>query len=119
METIGNVTMSSPRVPVFYRAGLGVLILVLVGGVAFALGLRWAAPMARADEAAPAKGRKAPRVVYPEKTELDFEGMALEGELRSPGEFYFQYRPDEKMDSLVKRRKNFHREMLRDAVLSK
>jgi len=59
------------------------------------------------------------KVVYPEKTDLDFEGMALEGEVRNPGEFYFQYRPEEKFDSLVKRRKNFHREMMRDAVLSK
>jgi hypothetical protein len=39
--------------------------------------------------------------------------------VRNPGEFYFQHRPEEKMDSLVKRRKNFQREMLRDAVLSK
>ena len=59
------------------------------------------------------------RIVYPEKTDLDFEGLALEGEVRNPGEFYFQHRPEEKFDSLVKRRKNFHREMLRDVVLSK
>jgi hypothetical protein len=39
--------------------------------------------------------------------------------VKNPGEFYFQRRPEEKFDSLVKRRPNFHREMLRDAVLSK
>ena len=60
-----------------------------------------------------------PRVIYPKRTELDFEGIRLEGELRNPGEFYFQYRPEEKFDSLVQRRKNFHREMLRDIVLTK
>lgn len=73
-------------------------------------------------QAASAKGegqRKGARIVYPEKTELDFEGLQIEGEMRNPGEFYFQHRQEEKFDSLVKRRKNFHREMLRDAVLSK
>ena len=53
------------------------------------------------------------------KTDLDFEATQIEGEIRNPGEFYFQHRPEEKFDSLVKRRKNFHREMLRDVVLSK
>ncbi|OFZ79564.1 MAG: hypothetical protein A2583_14565 [Bdellovibrionales bacterium RIFOXYD1_FULL_53_11] len=64
-------------------------------------------------------GDAKPRVVYPKKTELDFEGTKIEGEIRNPSEFYFQHKPDEKMDSLVKRRRNFHREMLRDAVLGK
>ncbi|MEK6706959.1 MAG: hypothetical protein AABZ06_14370 [Bdellovibrionota bacterium] len=59
------------------------------------------------------------RVIYPKKTQLDFEGTQIEGEVRNPGEFYFQHRTEEKFDSLVKRRKNFHREMLRDVVLSK
>jgi len=59
------------------------------------------------------------RVVYPKRTELDFEGLQIEGEVRNPGEFYFRRRPEEKFDSLVKRRTQFHREMLRDAVLSK
>lgn len=64
-------------------------------------------------------GVQVPRVIYPKKTDLDFEGLKLEGELRNPGEFYFQYKPEEKFDSLVKARKNFHREMLRDVVMSK
>lgn len=65
------------------------------------------------------KRRKRPKVVYPKRTKLDFEGIDIEGELKSPAEFYFQHRPSEKFDSLVQRRKNFHREMLRDVVLSK
>ena len=62
---------------------------------------------------------RSPRVVYPQKTTYDFEAMQLEGELKNPGEFYFQVKPEEKMDSLVKRRKNFHRQMLRDVMSSK
>ncbi|NBU20049.1 hypothetical protein EBS43_01350 [bacterium] len=53
------------------------------------------------------------------KTQLDFEGASIEGEIRSPGEFYFQRKSDEKMNSLVKRRSHFHRQILRDVVLSK
>ncbi len=60
-----------------------------------------------------------PKVVYPKKTSLDFEGTSIEGELKNPGEFYFQHRPEEKFDSLIKRKKNFHREILRDVVMSK
>src|SRR4051812_3847900 len=64
-------------------------------------------------------GKKKPRIVYPDKTKLNFEGTQIEGEISNPGEFYFQHRPQDKFDSLVKRRKNFHKEMLRDVVLSK
>jgi len=62
---------------------------------------------------------KQPSVIYPKKTEFDFEGIQVEGELRNPGEFYFQHRNQDQFDSLVKRRKNFHREMLRDAFLAR
>jgi|GEM_PF-810381 len=60
-----------------------------------------------------------PRIIYPQKTELDFEGLRIQGEVRNPGEFYYQRKNDEKFDSLVKRRPNFRREMLRDAVMSR
>ncbi len=59
------------------------------------------------------------KVVYPKKSSFDFEGLRIEGEVRNPGEFYFRHKPEEKFDSLVKRRKNFHREMLRDVVMSR
>ncbi len=58
-------------------------------------------------------------VVYPKKSKVDFDGMQIQGEVRNPGEFYFQRRQEEKFDSLVKRRKNFQREMLRDVVMTK
>ncbi len=85
-------------------------LLAIIGGLAFAAGLAWSLDADAADK---------PRVIYPKRTELDFEGASIEGEVKNPGEFYFQRRPEEKFDSLVKRRPNFHREMLRDAVLSK
>ncbi len=86
-------------------------LLAIIGGLAFAAGLAWSLDADAAE--------RQPRTVYPKRTELDFEGTSIDGEVKSPGEFYFQRRAEEKMDSLVKRRPNFHREMLRDAVLSK
>ena len=97
-----------------YRTALFVLILAAIGGVAFALGFAWSGKFAQAAEAP-----KNPKVIYPKQTDLDFEGTEIQGEIRNPGEFYFQRKPEEKFDSLVKRRKNFHREMLRDVVLGK
>ena len=58
------------------------------------------------------------KIIYKDNQTLDFEGLNLEGELKSPGEFYFQNRNQERFDSLTKRRVNFRREMLRDAVQS-
>lgn len=70
-----------------------------------------------ADEKSNAKpNRKV--VVDPNTQSLDFTGLSLEGELKTPGEFYFQNREQERFDDLTKRRLNFHREMLRDSVQS-
>jgi len=55
---------------------------------------------------------------HSKKTRLEFEGSYIEGEMKSPKEFYFERKSIEKMNSLVKRRKNFHRQLLRDVVLS-
>jgi hypothetical protein len=111
-----------------YRRWLAVVILALIGAIAFAAGVAWASRSAQAEEGVALEGEpvmqqtpqgRQPRVIYPKRSELDFEGAQIEGEVRNPGEFYFQRRPEEKFDSLVKRRKNFHREMMRDVVLSK
>ncbi len=59
-----------------------------------------------------------PKKIYLENQTLDFEGLSLEGELKAPGEFYFQNRNQERFDSLTKRRLNFRREMLRDSIQS-
>ena len=58
------------------------------------------------------------KVIYQENQTIDFEGLSLEGELKTPGEFYFQNRNQERFDTLSKRRLNFRREMLRDSVQS-
>ncbi len=58
------------------------------------------------------------KVVYAENQTLDFEGLSLDGELKAPGEFYFQNRNQERFDSLTKRRVHFRREMLRDSIQS-
>jgi hypothetical protein len=96
------------------------LLLLAIGVISFVAGLRLTMGEAHAaEEAKPLPGAVQPTVVYPGRTKLDFEGAQIEGELRNPGEFYFLSRESEKFDSLVKRRKNFHREMLRDVVLTK
>ena len=65
---------------------------------------------------APAADKK--KVVYLENQTLDFEGLSLDGELKAPGEFYFQNRNQDRFDSLTKRRVHFRREMLRDSIQS-
>lgn len=92
-----------------------VLVIAAIAMFSLMAGMVFGSKSVHADET-PAKGKK---VIYPKNTEFNFEGTAIEGEVRNPGEFYFQHRPQEKFDSLVKRRKNFHQEMLRDVVLSK
>ena len=124
--------MEASKVTQSRKITVSAAILVTIAGLSLALGFAWAAlrPIAAfgaeprltkksAAETVPAKKTKSQKILYPEKTELDFEGTQIEGELRNPGEFYFQHRNEEKFDSLVKRRKNFHREMLRDVVLSR
>ena len=65
--------------------------------------------------------RRAPKVkiVYKKFTHLDFDALEIEGDLKNPAEFYFKLREQEKFDSLLKRRPNFHRELLRDSLLMK
>lgn len=56
-------------------------------------------------------------VIYKKKNVVEFDDKLIEGDVKNPGEFYFVHRPEEKFGSLVQRRKNFHKEMLRDAVM--
>ena len=92
-----------------YRYTFALIVILSLGALAFLAGVAFSSA-----EAAPKK--KNERIVYPKESNLSFEGLALEGEIKNPGEFYFQRRNEEKFDSLVQRRKNFHREMLRDVV---
>lgn len=100
---------------------MSLILTLLLMGLVFVVSLESQAARRKAPRATVQKSKRTatkPRVVYPKESKLDFEGLALQGEVRSPGEFYFQHRPEEKFDSLVKRRANFHREMLRDVVMS-
>jgi hypothetical protein len=56
-------------------------------------------------------------VLYKKKNLVDFDDSLIEGEVKNPGEFYFVHRPEQNFGSLVKKRKNFHKEMLRDTVM--
>ncbi len=56
-------------------------------------------------------------VIYKKKNVVNFDGSLIEGEVKNPSEFYFVHRPEEKFGSLVKRRPNFHKEMLRDSLM--
>ena len=38
-----------------------------------------------------------PKVIYPKHSEVDIEAAQIEGEIRNPGEFYFQHRKEEKL----------------------
>ena len=108
--------INSPVKNSYLRIMTALVLLAAIAGFSFALGLLWSSST-HAEDATPSK--KESKTIYPKKTELDFEGLQIQGELRNPGEFYFQHRNEDQFDSLVKRRKNFHREMLRDALMGK
>lgn len=95
------------------RISLAVFLFLILAFFGFMSGLLWSKSV-KADDT-----EKKVRVIYPKESKLDFEGTDIEGQLKNPAEFYFEHRPEEKFDSLVKRRKNFHKELLRDVVLSR
>src|SRR5689334_21754986 len=87
------------------RAGLGTFAWKwLLGGLFGMVVYSPASLFAEEAHVEPIKQTKV-RTVYPKKTELDFEGAEIQGEVQTPGEFYFEHRPEEKYDSLVRRRK--------------
>ncbi len=103
------------RVKPIYRVAFFVFILTAVAALFFALGLLFSQPSLAQGRG----GKSGKRVVYPKKTNLEFEGINIEGVINNPAEFYFKHRKPERFKSLVDVRKNFHREMLRDVVMSK
>ena len=56
-------------------------------------------------------------VIYKKRNVVEFDDSLIEGEVKNPNEFYFVHRPEEKFGSLVKKRRDFHKEMLRDTVM--
>lgn len=95
-------------------AGMALMMILVLVSFARADDETDAPPQAKST----AKPGSKPKVVYQENQTIDFEGLSLEGELKTPGEFYFQNRTQEKFDNLTKRRLDFRREMLRDSVQS-
>jgi hypothetical protein len=57
------------------------------------------------------------KVFYKKKNVVDFSDALIEGEIKNPNDFYFVHRPQTKFDSLIKKRPNFHKEMLRDSLM--
>jgi hypothetical protein len=58
-------------------------------------------------------------VIYKKRNVVDFDDSLVEGDVHNPSEFYFVHRPEQPSKNLVAKRKNFHKEMLRDAVMIK
>lgn len=107
------IELDSEEARVLYRAGLAAMILNVVASMALVAGIFWSRPSEAVEKKT---SRREPRIIYPKKTELDFEGLGIEGEVRNPGELYFQRRQEEKFGSLVQPRTNFRRMILRDLM---
>jgi len=60
-----------------------------------------------------------PRVIYKKKTTVDFSDAIVEGEVQNPEGIYVVTPPEKKFGSLLKLRPNFHKELMRDALLLK
>lgn len=70
----------------------------------------------------PAKGdSKNPKakIVYRKKTNVSFDDNVIEGAGNNPEGVYVVTPPDKQFGSLLKLRPNFHRELMRDALLLK
>ena len=96
-----------------YQTAFRVYLLIVIASIFFVIGVLYS----RSGQAQSENQEQ--RVVYKDKTELEFEGMGIEGEFKNPGEFYFEHQPKTEFDSLVDRRKKFHRQMLRDVIFNR
>jgi hypothetical protein len=61
--------------------------------------------------------QKAPRIIYKKKTSMDFQDAVIEGAVDNPEGLYLVTPPEKKFGGLLKLRPNFHRELMRDALL--
>lgn len=60
-----------------------------------------------------------PKVIYKKKTSIDFNDAVVEGQIENPEGVYVVTPPEKKFGGLLKLRPNFHRELMRDALLLK
>ena len=90
-----------------------------------------AAPLARAadgeEDSAPVvdSGKSSPdlsgktKVVYRKRTAVSFDDAVVEGTTNNPEGVYVVTPPEKQFGSMLKLRPNFHRELMRDALLLK
>lgn len=60
-----------------------------------------------------------PKIIYRQKTTVSFDDAVVEGAPDNPEGVYVVTPPEKKFGSLLKLRPNFHRELVRDALLLK
>ncbi len=96
--------------------------------LSFSIAMLLAAPAARAagevDESKPAveEGKSSDgktKVIYRKRTAVSFDDAVVEGATNNPEGVYVVSPPEKKFGSLLKLRPNFHRELMRDALLLK
>lgn len=69
--------------------------------------------------AASSGGKGKPTIIYRKKTAVSFDDAVLEGSANNPEGVYVVTPPEKQFGSLLKLRPNFHRELVRDALLLK
>lgn len=69
--------------------------------------------------AASTGGKGKPTIIYRKKTAVSFDDAVLEGSANNPEGVYVVTPPEKQFGSLLKLRPNFHRELVRDALLLK
>lgn len=60
-----------------------------------------------------------PKIIYRKRTAVSFDDAVVEGAANNPEGVYVVTPPDRQQGSLLKLRPNFHRELMRDALLLK
>lgn len=85
-----------------------------------------AAPLAAfaADDGADASGKSSPegakpKITYRQHSAVSFDDAVVEGSTNNPEGVYVVTPPERATGSLLKLRPNFHRELMRDALLLK
>lgn len=68
---------------------------------------------------ASAADTKEPKIIYKKKTSVNFQDAVIEGQVDNPEGLYLVAPPEKKFGGLLKLRPNFHRELMRDALLLK
>ena len=64
-------------------------------------------------------GGNDPKVIYRKRTAVSFDDAVVEGTANNPEGVYVVSPPEKQFGSLLKLRPNFHRELMRDALLLK